>query len=204
MSASAARGGHTLVLAPERAAGCATPLAGAANAPLAFTLSQANNNVSLGLGSAASGATLTFGAPARVAHLEFRNFYSASVSAEALSPAGRWSVVLPRTALMADPHSEADAQRWHRLRLGHAPHVLALRLWSHQPSPLWAASRLDSISAFGSAAGEECEGEGEGEADDAEGVAALAAVSDDLPVPFASAEARAALAALSAELQAPA
>lgn len=56
--------------------------------------------------------------------LEFRNFYAAFMSVDCLyapdssnkSPA-QWHTLVPRARLMHNPHSEKDAQSWHRLRL---------------------------------------------------------------------------------------
>jgi len=108
---------------------------------------------------------LTFAAPAPLAHLEFRNYYAATVAVEAQLHGARsrdaegepaWQPLVPPVALMADPHCEADAQRWRRLCLtpDGAPTepCVALRITLTQPSPCWRTVRLDELKCYGPAA----------------------------------------------------
>ena len=57
--------------------------------------------------------------------LEFRNFYSATITVEAAfagedsadATVPQWHTLVPAVTLMVDPHCETDAQAWHRLKL---------------------------------------------------------------------------------------
>lgn len=101
-----------------------------------------------------------FPAPTSISHLEFRNFYAATIAVDGYYtdervPSGvqvPWNVLVPTVELMEDPHCERDAQRWHRLLLNRdglpTKELLALRITLTQPSPCWRTIRLDDLRCF--------------------------------------------------------
>lgn len=107
-------------------------------------------------------------APVAVEYISFCNYYSSAISvshtssradADAAAPRAHgvangqgqsskpppptWQVVTPKLTLMADPHCEDDAQRYHELSCSHFAkgfdhqHVTRLRICCIQPSPCW-------------------------------------------------------------------
>ncbi len=101
-----------------------------------------------------------FPTPTSISHLEFRNFYAATIAVDGYFtdervPAGvevPWHTLVPTVELMDDPHCEGDAQRWHRLLLSRdglpTKELLALRVTLTQPSPCWRTIRLDELRCF--------------------------------------------------------
>ncbi len=109
-------------------------------------------------------------APVTVDYISFRNFYTAAITVshtglraesdpmQSLHAKGRppsWQVMVPRIALMADPHSEDDAQRYHELT--QACHfakdfdhrrVTRLRICCIQPSPSWREYGLKQLRFY--------------------------------------------------------
>eukprot|EP00900_Chrysochromulina_parva_P015365 jgi/Chrpa1/2382/Chrysochromulina_OHIO_Genome00009350-RA len=110
------------------------------------------------------------GAPVAVDYISFRNFYTAAITVshtgvraedDPLQPMhakGRppsWQVAVPRVTLMANPHCEDDAQRYHEL--AHALHfakdfdhrrVTRLRICCIQPSPSWREYGLKQLRFY--------------------------------------------------------
>jgi len=108
--------------------------------------------------------------PVAVDYVSFRNFYTAAITVshtnvradvDSLQPMhvkGRppsWQVVVARLTLMADPHCEDDAQRYHELT--HARHfakefdhrrVTRLRICCIQPSPSWREYGLKHLRFY--------------------------------------------------------
>jgi hypothetical protein len=106
-----------------------------------------------------------FPVPTSISHLEFRNFYAATVAVDAYYTDEHvpgsddsklvkvpWHTLVPPVALMEDPHCEVDAQRWHRLLLNRdalpTKELVALRITLTQPSPCWRTIRLDDLRCF--------------------------------------------------------
>lgn len=101
-----------------------------------------------------------FPRPTSISHLEFRNFYAATISVDGYFTDERvpdgvevpWHTLVPSVQLMEDPHCEGDAQRWHRLLLSRdalpTKELLALRITLTQPSPCWRTIRLDELRCF--------------------------------------------------------
>jgi hypothetical protein len=96
----------------------------------------------------------------------FQNFYCSHISIKQLQQRSQsssssscseslhrneqqqWVTVLPPYALMASPHYEDDAQHWHVLPVSaltaafDAASAAPLRVFLHQPSPLWDSMEL--------------------------------------------------------------
>jgi hypothetical protein len=94
----------------------------------------------------------------------FQNFYCSHISIKQLqqrsqlssssesslhsSEQQQWITVLPHYALMASPHYEDDAQHWHVLPVSaltaafDTASAAPLRVYLHQPSPLWDSMEL--------------------------------------------------------------
>jgi hypothetical protein len=96
----------------------------------------------------------------------FQNFYCSHISIKQLQQRSQsssssscseslhsteqqqWVTVLPHYALMASPHYEDDAQHWHVLPVSaltaafDAASAAPLRVFLHQPSPLWDSMEL--------------------------------------------------------------
>eukprot|EP01043_Picozoa_sp_COSAG02_P053953 COSAG02_NODE_6035_length_3855_cov_112.760117_4_plen_259_part_00 len=113
---------------------------------------------------------IDFPTPTSISHLEFRNFYAATVAVDAYFTDERvpdgvevpWHTLVPTVELMHDPHCEGDAQRWHRLLLSRdglpTKELLALRVTLTQPSPCWRTIRLDELRCFKRGAVAACSG----------------------------------------------
>ena len=108
-------------------------------------------------------------APVALSYIAFRNYYCAAITishtsmrAEGdpllqLHMKGRsptWQVVVPKLALMAAPHHEDDAERYHELTTSHfAPEfdhrrVTRLRICCLQPSPMWREYGLRDLRFY--------------------------------------------------------
>lgn len=94
----------------------------------------------------------------------FQNFYCSHISIKQLQQRSQnnssseslhsieqqqWITVLPHYALMASPHYEDDAQHWHVLPVSAlnaafdaADTAAPLRVFLHQPSPMWDSMEL--------------------------------------------------------------
>ena len=99
------------------------------------------------------------GAPVDLRWIAFENYYSATVSVHSaeVNPSTnkvRWVPVISRWQLMADCHTEDDAQAWHRLHAsafepGFDPtRVLRLRIHMQQPSPSWRSHTLNHLAFY--------------------------------------------------------
>ena len=98
-------------------------------------------------------------APVDLRWIAFENYYSATVSVHSaeVNPSTnkvRWVPVISRWQLMADCHTEDDAQAWHRLHVsafepGFDPtRVLRLRIHMQQPSPSWRSHTLNHLAFY--------------------------------------------------------
>ena len=98
-------------------------------------------------------------APVDLRWIAFENYYSATVSihsaeVNASTKKVRWVPVISRWQLMADCHTEDDAQAWHRLHAsGFEPgfdptRVLRLRIHMQQPSPSWRSHTLNRLAFY--------------------------------------------------------
>lgn len=101
-------------------------------------------------------------APVMLSYVCFHNFYTSAITISHTTvrtdDSGRsphWQVVLPKLTLMADPHCEDDAQRYHELM--HSSHFAAdfdhrrvtrLRICCLQPSPLWREYGLRNLRFY--------------------------------------------------------
>ena len=115
--------------------------------------------------------TLTFQldpATMSLAYLQFQNHFCASIVIDQLvaehggsgsGASGEWRTVLPRRALMRDPHSEEDAHVWEVVSASDfdspewstsgQPQVL--RIFVEQPSPAWRNYKLRGMTLWGCA-----------------------------------------------------
>ncbi|KDO32341.1 hypothetical protein SPRG_02820 [Saprolegnia parasitica CBS 223.65] len=80
--------------------------------------------------------------PARLTHISFQNYYTASLRVDQVLFSGKTTCVVANLSLMAKAHYEDDAQNWHVLKLDQLPGLDAARatgfvLYLTQPSPLW-------------------------------------------------------------------
>ena len=119
------------------------------------------------------------GGPVAVEYISFCNYYSSAISVSHTSsradgnaaasrvqgtpkgpaqlkrpPPPTWQAVIGKLALMADPHCEDDAQRYHELSHAHFAkgfdhqHVTRLRICCIQPSPCWREYGLRQLRFY--------------------------------------------------------
>jgi|TARA_B110000208_G_scaffold112338_1_gene138391 hypothetical protein len=95
-----------------------------------------------------------------LAYLQFQNYFTASIVIDQMLESSPmvWRTVLPRRALMRDPHSEEDAQAWQVVSASDfdAPtwHTAVgqpqvLRIYIEQPSPAWRQYELRGLTLWG-------------------------------------------------------
>lgn len=98
-------------------------------------------------------------APVDLHWIAFENYYTATVSVHSaeVHPSTnkvRWMPVISRLQLMADCHTEDDAQEWHRLHVSafepdfDPKRVLRLRIHMQQPSPSWRSHTLNHLAFY--------------------------------------------------------
>lgn len=101
-------------------------------------------------------------APVLLSYIAFHNYYTAAITishtvvrSDDSTRAPQWQVVVPKFTLMADPHCEDDAERYHELK--HGIHlasefdhrrVTRLRICCLQPSPLWREYGLRQLRFY--------------------------------------------------------
>ncbi|OQS01171.1 hypothetical protein ACHHYP_01764 [Achlya hypogyna] len=92
-------------------------------------------------------------APARLSHLSFQNYYTASLRIDQVAAGGGTVTLLETYPLMVNVHFEDDAQNWHVIKKEQLHGLDTTRATSfvfylNQPSPLWDKWELRQLRFF--------------------------------------------------------